>query len=175
MKDNEQNPISSPESSQNTNEDSDLTKSGTTDNSSSPSQNDLESLQETQVHQSVSISRSVWSGPLPNPQTLAGYGSIDPSFPDRIIALTENEAGRRYELEREHLRLVGADAAQSRVERGRGQWMGFLSCLVLVVIGSIAAFTDRETVASVIFGSTILGVVTVFVLGKTRKEKRNES
>ena len=174
MKDNEQNPISDPESSPSTNEDSDLTKNQKTDSSSSPSQSDLESLQETQV-QSVSISRSVWSGPLPDPQTLADFGSINPSFPDRIVALTENEADRRYKLERERLKLVGADAARSHNEHARGQWMGFLSCLTLAVIASFAAFTGRETVASVIFGSTILGVVTVFVLGRTQIEKRNKS
>jgi uncharacterized membrane protein len=33
--------------------------------------------------------RSVFSGPLPLPETLRGYGSIDPQYPERIFSLAE--------------------------------------------------------------------------------------
>jgi uncharacterized membrane protein len=32
---------------------------------------------------------SVFSGPLPPPETLRGYGSIDPQYPERIFSLAE--------------------------------------------------------------------------------------
>jgi uncharacterized membrane protein len=31
-----------------------------------------------------------FEGPLPNPEMLAGYKNIDPSFPDRIVKMAEN-------------------------------------------------------------------------------------
>ena len=33
--------------------------------------------------------RSVFSGPLPPPETLKGYGTIDPQYPERIFKLAE--------------------------------------------------------------------------------------
>ncbi|MDR1525949.1 MAG: hypothetical protein LBS79_11965 [Tannerella sp.] len=33
--------------------------------------------------------RSVFSGPLPPPETLKGYGIIDPQYPERIFSLAE--------------------------------------------------------------------------------------
>jgi uncharacterized membrane protein len=33
--------------------------------------------------------RAVFSGPLPPPETLKGYGSIDPQYPERIFKMAE--------------------------------------------------------------------------------------
>lgn len=125
--------------------------------------------------QSVSFSAISWNAPLPHPSVMRDFADIDPTFPDRIVSMTEQEALRRHDLEKEHLRLVGVDADKMRAERSRGQWMGFILCLVLVLIGAIAAFSGHEAVASVIFSTTVIAVVTVFVVGRSKREKSVEN
>ena len=62
---------------------------------------------------------------------------IDQSLPER-------ETVHRHNLEKNQIQMIQRDAALMRWERRRGQW-----------IGSISAFTEHESVASVIFGTTI--------------------
>ncbi|KJU83390.1 hypothetical protein MBAV_004416, partial [Candidatus Magnetobacterium bavaricum] len=44
------------------------------------------------------------SGPLPAPQTLAGYESILPGSAERIVAMAENNLKHKHECDKEKLR-----------------------------------------------------------------------
>lgn len=48
----------------------------------------------------VSIRGELYEGPLPNPEMLAGFKNIDPSFPDRIVKMAENHNAADVHMKR---------------------------------------------------------------------------
>jgi uncharacterized membrane protein len=93
-------------------------------------------------------------GPLPAPETLAEYGDIDASFPERIVSAFEKQSEHRQDMER---RIV----AGSERRAGRGQVIG--SVLVgMGLAGGILAIILGEAVAgaSIIVPSLAGGVLT---------------
>lgn len=51
-------------------------------------------------------------------------------------------------------------------QSGRGQIFGFIIAIVVLLLATGLAVTGHEATASVFGGTTIVGLVTVFVLGK---------
>ena len=51
------------------------------------------------------------SGPIPDARTLQEYGSIDPSYPERIMGWAEEETAHRREIER---MVVSAQVGESK-------------------------------------------------------------
>ena len=93
-------------------------------------------------------------GPLPDPETLSGYGQIDPSFPERIVRSFERQSEHRQEMERKLL-----NGSERRA--GRGQVIG--STLVgMGIVGGIVAILMGEAIAgaSIIVPSLAGGVLT---------------
>ena len=115
-----------------------------------------------------------FQGPLPSPGMLESFDRIVPGLARKIVDRSELELQHRHRIEQQALAAKIEDQKAERVYKGRGQWMAFVLCMVLISIGSIAAFTGHGTVASVIFGTTVIGVVTVFVVGRAQKEKREK-
>ncbi len=46
----------------------------------------------------VLMRASEFRGPLPSPETLKGYGEIDPTFPNRLMVMTEKEQRHRQRI-----------------------------------------------------------------------------
>jgi uncharacterized membrane protein len=111
------------------------------------------------LHQSV---EQHFSGPLPPPEILEQYQSIDPNFPERIIAMAEQQAAHRQHLEKQAVEAQIRDDKSQRVETRIGQFLGFLiacACLtasVLVVVFQPTA--AGATVGSIIGGGGIIGL-----------------
>lgn len=111
---------------------------------------------------------SSFSGPIPPPEILRGYNEIVSNGAERIMAMAEKQSNHRMQLEdlviREELR-------QSRV----GQIFGFILGIVGLGLATLLAILGHEVIAG-IFGTTIiLGLVTVFVLGKKAQNKDLEN
>jgi uncharacterized membrane protein len=112
-----------------------------------PSKNKL-----TAVHQS-------FSGPVPHPELLKDYNEIIPNAAERIFVMAERDAMHQHSIETMALQCASKEAK-------RGQWFGliigvcaFASAIAALVLGS-------ESTAMVIGGSTVVGLVTVFVVGR---------
>ena len=86
------------------------------------------------------------------PSILKKYNDAVPGSGERIIELVRAQALHRMSAE------------------NRGQWMAFSIAIFCIASALIAALADKQIFASVISGSTILGLVTVFIGGskKTR-------
>jgi len=102
---------------------------------------------------------SSFSGPIPPAQMLEEYGRIIPNGADRIMKMAEDQSGHRQRLE------TAAIASQNR-QSERGQIFAFILAIVLIAVGLFAFLTDHDGVAMTIFGSTIVGLVTVFAIGR---------
>lgn len=74
------------------------------------------------------------SGPLPTPETLAGYERIVSGAAERIISMAEKQSEHRQAMERESLALEGEAMRRTFREASMGQVIAFL--IVLMVFGA---------------------------------------
>lgn len=123
--------------------------------------NDLSIINSAAAHL-VQVASQAFSGPLPPPDLLEHYQRIQPDLVERLMRLTEAEAAHRHELETQAL------AASERIE-GRGQRYGLLIGLAALAVAALALFLGFENAAMTIGGTTVVGLATVFVVGRWKK------
>lgn len=113
----------------------------------------------------VSIRKaSSFSGPIPPPELLKGYNEVVKDGAERIVIMAEKQSNHRMQLE-DH--AIKEELKQSRL----GQVFGFILGIVGLVLAAILAILDHEAIAGIFGTTTILGLVTVFVLGKKAQKK----
>lgn len=116
---------------------------------------------------SVKISHSsMFMGPLPSPSSLKGYGEIDPSFPDRIFKLTENDQVHRIELENYAIR-------ENMKFNKMGMWFGFIIAILSICIGAFLIYNDKNVAGIAAIFTSLVGVIAVFILNQ-KNEKKDE-
>jgi len=114
---------------------------------------------------SVSIQHETHhSGPLPSPDTLQQYNEVIPNGAERIMVMAEAQSEHRKSLE---AKVIESQTRQSE----RGQIIAGILAFVLIGAGVAAFLTGHDGVAGTIFGVTVVGLVTVFVLGKSDQQK----
>lgn len=86
------------------------------------------------------VQHSYHSGPLPPPETLEAYGKVVPGLAEKIVDMADREQRHRHELEREDLK-------QDRREARRGQYLGFVTILLLIVAALLAVWLGSWPVA----------------------------
>lgn len=97
--------------------------------------------------------------PIPPPALLEGYERLVPGAADRILSMAETEA--------EHVRSLDRTAlAESVAEIKRGQWFAFVVAMTALAASVAAAALGYPAVAGVVGGTTVVGLVTVFVVGR---------
>jgi len=112
----------------------------------------------------VSQTIRLHQGPLPSPETLKGYDSIVENGAERVFQMAERQSSHRMALEKE---AISSEIKQSVT----GQWMGFILAIVFLLASIYLAIIGHSTLAGVIGGSTILGLVSIFVIGKIWQQK----
>jgi uncharacterized membrane protein len=105
-----------------------------------------------------------YSGPTPPHEMLEGYNRAIPDGGDRLFRLVEGQTNHRQALEN---RVVDGQLKES----GRGQIFAFILALLTLGIGTAAFLTDHDTVAGVIFGTTVISLTGVFIAGKLSQKK----
>ena len=115
----------------------------------------------------ISIQRSsTFSGPLPPPALLKEYSDTVDNGAERIFQMTEKQSAHRMQLEDHAIR---EELEQSR----RGQSFGFALGVLGLVLATILALMGQETIAGIFGTTTIIGLVTVFVIGKRAQKKED--
>ncbi|MEN5378906.1 DUF2335 domain-containing protein [Sphingobacterium kitahiroshimense] len=104
------------------------------------------------------------SAPIPDPETLAGYNNIVPGAAERILVMAEKQQEHRMTLESKHL---NEQLGQSKL----GQIFGLIIALVALFAGSFLTMHDYDYVGGILLGATLVSLVAVFVLGKTKQKK----
>lgn len=117
----------------------------------------LEELNPEQRAKVVSVVQHVitleerFKGPLPPPRMLAEYDRLIPKGAERLMALVEMQVVHRHNIAR------------------NGQWMGFGLAVFFGIIGLALAIKGMPWVAGIVFTTTIVGLISVFVLGRAPK------
>lgn len=107
------------------------------------------------VFQSLEVHEQ-FQGPLPSPHHLRQYESIKPGAADFIFELTRKTLDHDIEFENRMLKNTNRRFACA-------QWMTFIITLVLIAVATFLIIKGFETVGCIVFGTTLAGVVTVFL------------
>lgn len=108
------------------------------------------------MEQSIETS---YKGPIPPPDYLNGYKEVLPNAPERILTMAEEQQKHRMAMEN---MIVRRNLQLSE----RGQFFGFIIVLLFLIAAIYLALNNHETLAGIIMGTTLLGVLGVFVLNK---------
>jgi uncharacterized membrane protein len=108
----------------------------------------------------ASPQKTVRSGDvLPSPELLREYNTIVPGAAERILAAFEQQA--------EHRRTMEAKDLEARIaDTRRGQLYGLLIGLTAIVSGALTAIYGSALAGGFIGGGGVIGLVSVFVLGR---------
>ncbi len=104
------------------------------------------------------------SGPLPSPDFLKQYDLIIPGLAERIVKMAEDQQSHRQSLEN---RVISSQLNESK----RGQFLGFTVAMLCIGASVALSLLGHEYVAGILGGTTVVGLVTVFVLGKREQQK----
>jgi uncharacterized membrane protein len=122
---------------------------------------------------SFSLSTS-FSGPYPPPGVLQAYEAAVPGLAKQIIKQLEAEVAHRREMENRRLEAIIADRQAVRKERRRGQVLGFLLGLAGLGASVWIAYFGHPTTAGAVGVTTVISLVSVFVLGRRHAEQKRQ-
>ncbi|MCF8024166.1 MAG: DUF2335 domain-containing protein [Desulfobacteraceae bacterium] len=106
------------------------------------------------------VAAQQFSGPIPHPDILRQYNEILPGAADRILAMAESESEHQKSMDKTAMEF------KSRENR-RGQYLAMATVIVAFSAATACAYMGAQTAAAVIGGTTVVGLVTVFVTGRT--------
>ena len=132
-----------------------------------PIENILERLPPEQRREAEIVMRQMvarYSGPVPHAGEMARYKAVDPSFPERFVAMAERQAQHRQQLE---TMLVTDDFKLKR----RGQDYALLVTIIGLAVAVLFAWMEHPVVAGIVAGTTVVGVVTAIVTGRAAENK----
>jgi uncharacterized membrane protein len=109
----------------------------------------------------ISFSISQHSGPLPDGETIKVYNEQIPNGGDRIMTTVEKQLEHRVKLETYGIR-------RTFNQSGTGQWMAFLIAIFFGFVAWDLGKDGKEWLAGVVAGVDIVGLVTVFILGRSK-------
>ncbi len=98
---------------------------------------------------------------------LKQFEEVLPGLAERLVSRMEKQSDHRMKLE-------GIAVPAQLSESKRGQWLGFIVSVLFLGASVWLALEGHDTVAGILGGSTIVGLVTIFVVGK-RQQKREFS
>lgn len=128
---------------------------------------DISPQKKGQLLRAISVLQSsTHSGPLPSPDDLKKYNTIIPNGADRIMVMAERQNQHRIEIEKA---VIKSNNHQSST----GQWMGFILGLGCISASVYMGVNNQPWLGGILGGSTIIGLVTVFVLGKKAQKEEN--
>ncbi len=110
-----------------------------------------------------------FSGPIPHPRILKEYDRIVPGAAARILKVAEDDAIHTREMEKRALEYKANEIK-------RGQIFGLVIGLATFSTAIISLYLGHEGAAMVLGGTTVVGLVTVFVTDRklTCQEKNKK-
>ena len=111
---------------------------------------------------------------LPSPQELAAYKQIDPRIVEYLIDASIKEQNHRHKMDEKKLKIVAK--ADGRI--GRMNWWGmffaFLCLIALLAVVAYALYLDKQWLAGILGGTTIVSVISLFVRKEQPEERRHK-
>ena len=123
----------------------------------------------------IAEQRTTVSGPIPSADEMARYKTIDPELVNRIVSLAEREAANRHKMEALALNANIEISNKQFSERRLGQRFGFGIGALGLICSVALSWIGADNTASIVGGSTVLGLVGIFVTGQILSKKDNST
>lgn len=114
------------------------------------------------------VRKSLHVGPLPPPEQLAKYNKIIPNGAERIMRIAENEQHHSITME---AKMLTATIWTTRL----GQIFGLVIGLTVIILGFICIMMGHDLSGTAMSGLGVTGLVSIFVIGRKRREGRGVS
>lgn len=108
--------------------------------------------------------QEAFRGPMPPPILLTEYNEVIKDGAERVFEMAQKQVLHRMQLENH---AIKEELKQSR----NGQLFGFVLSLTGLSLATLLAMSDREMLAGIFGTTTVIGLVTVFVIGKRMRQK----
>ena len=108
--------------------------------------------------------RESHSGPLPSPKTLGKYNQIINKGAERSMSMAENQSNHRMTIEKTAIK-------RQFNQSGIGQVFALIIAIIALLISWDLASKGHDEVASIIGGTTVVGLVSAFIYGKRKQKK----
>jgi uncharacterized membrane protein len=114
-------------------------------------------------------------GPLPSPDTLKKYNDIIPDAADRIFKMAEKSQVHRENIDHQQMDIVKARVESEIKKINKGQDYALIIALTGITGAIICAFLNQVAIGSVLGGSTVVTLVSLFLSEKLRKRKEENN
>ena len=122
----------------------------------------------------VSVSQTqLYSGPIPPPEALAKYETIQAGFADRLMKMGEKEQEERLAAQKNFIETEKQIGLFELSNFKRGQFFALLS--VLSVVGLCALYVGDSKSARDIAVTVIIGLASVFIVGRFARKPSQSS
>lgn len=118
-------------------------------------QENKNNIQKTEVRTAI-----FYQGDFPHPDIIKGLQEIDPTFPERIMRITEAAAEDRIRRSREKDALDRMMVEKEFRYKGRNQWLAFFTLLFVMSAIALFAWLGLEIAAYIGIVSTLIVAVT---------------
>ena len=108
---------------------------------------------------------AVYQSPLPPVQELESLKNVDPTFPERLLAMAEKEQGHKHAMERQLIEINEKTIRENQRLFGRGQLLGFTIGIVTVVAGSITGIMGAPLAGGFIGTGGVVALAATFIYG----------
>lgn len=119
------------------------------------------------------MQEEAYSGPIPPPAFLRDLKTVMEDGPERVFKMAENQQTSIFEGQTESLKQNKINIIFQFV----ANIISLLASISIIVfcsfIGYKVTIAGHDAVGGVIFGTTIVGVVTLFITGKLKKSDRD--
>jgi len=129
---------------------------------------EIDNLSDEEKHKLIaSVTQEYsYSGILPHPMLLKQFDDVLPGTAERIIVMTEKEGEHRRNLEKH---IVNSEFKTQNL----GMIFGFVVALTGILGSVTLGFYGKTTASTILGGSTLASLVSVFIKGINQKNKNN--
>ena len=118
--------------------------------------------------------RAQFQGPIPPPSTLEGYERVVVGSAERIISMAEKEQSHRHDMDKENVSIEKTYLNNERNRDRLGQWFGAGISLFSLSLATYLAIHGQPVVGGIIGGTTVVALVTAFVVGRVVSDKSDQ-
>ncbi len=111
---------------------------------------------------SISSRQQFFSGPIPPPDALERYKSVDPDIPNRLVKMAEKQQDHSHTLERQ------AQKSMTEAEN-KGRNYALIISLLMIVCSTYLISTGNGILGTIFAGTTLLGLAYLFIAGHKKE------
>lgn len=115
-----------------------------------------------------------YSGPIPPPEALKLYDTVSAGLAERIFDMAKAEADHRHKMAETSLdadiEFTRTHLNNYKIETRLGQFFALIIGLSAIFGGIYAAVHDAQVTGSLIGTGGVIGLVSVFILGRRQKD-----